>query len=261
MKDNVDIFIGTHRTFQPPVKAKAYKIIVGNHHLKHMDTPIPIIQCGDKEDELDDTFYSEIYMLHKLIESNYPFKKYVGFCHYRKYFEFMDDIPNFDKIFRDYDMCSAYPLNFKYTNYQLYANCHNREDMDIIRDIIKTDYKEYEQPFEQILDWHFFIPYNMVILKKKDFIDMINWIWEVLQKYIERLPTRNIREYIIQNQDKYIKSFPPNNKIDYHMRIGGYLAERLTNAYLNAHFSKPKLFKVKLTEYKYEAERPIRKAF
>ena len=51
---------------------------------------------------LKGSFYSEI-MSYFYIKDNIELKKYVGACSYRKYFEFMDDIPNMDEVFKQCD--------------------------------------------------------------------------------------------------------------------------------------------------------------
>jgi hypothetical protein len=137
MENNVDIFIGTQKTFKPAVTNDAYKIVVGNHEIEN-NSNLELIQC--KHDALlDDKFYSEIYMLSH-VAKEYPLKKYVGFCHNRRYFSFLDDIPNLDELFEQYDAIVAKPLQYKSTVKQQYANCHNIEDLYIIGGILADKY-------------------------------------------------------------------------------------------------------------------------
>ena len=76
-KSNLNIFIGTQKTFTPAVKNDAYKIIVGNHDIEN-NSNLELIQC--KHDSLlDDRFYSEIYMLDHIAKTR-ELKKYTGFC-------------------------------------------------------------------------------------------------------------------------------------------------------------------------------------
>ena len=57
---------------------------------------------------------------------------------------------------------------------------------------------------------------------------------------------------ILKNELKTIKkNIYPNSEIDYQYRIGGYLAERLTNVFIIKKFRKIKAYKVELTEKKY----------
>jgi hypothetical protein len=48
-----------------------------------------------------------------------------------------------------------------------------------------------------------------------------------------------------------LKDYEPNNTVEYQYRIGGYLAERLTNLFLLTHFKKIKTYPVVITENRY----------
>ena len=249
--DNLDLFIGAYKSFVPPVKNKSYKIIVGNHDVEFKDTELDVIRCGNKDDLLDDMFYSEIYMLKKLIDMDYPFKEYVGFCHYRKYFKFMDDIPDLDEIFKKSDCIVGYPLFFKNNLKETYGKCHNGEDLEIVEGIIKDKFPDYAKSFDKTITHSILIPYNMFIMKRDNFKECIEFIWSVLGEYIN-IVGRNIYKRIIDNKDKYIKRNYPNSTIEYQYRIGGYLAERLTNVYIAKNFETLKTYGITLTEEKYK---------
>ena len=55
----------------------------------------------------------------------------------------------------------------------------------------------------------------------------------------------------MENKDKYIKDFYPNNTIEYQYRIYGYLLERLVNVFILKNFKNPKFSRVLITEQKY----------
>ena len=61
----------------------------------------------------------------------------------------------------------------------------------------------------------------------------------------------DINKRIEDNKDKYLKDYYPNNTVEYQYRIGGYLAERLTNIFLMKKFKKMKIYNVIITEDKY----------
>ena len=249
MENNLDIFIGTHKSFTPPVKNEAYKIIVGNHDID-IKTNLEIIKCGNKEDIVDDMFFSEIYMLKKLVDMDYPFKDYVGFCHYRKYFEFMDDIPNVEEVLSEYDCIVAKPIKSKVNMLRHYAINHNIEDIAIVAKIIDKKYQEYSKPFISFLRGNMLIPYNMFIMKRDDFKEYVGFVYGVLNDYVN-VVGKNIFKRIVDNKDKYIKKFYPNSTIEYQYRIGGYLAERLTNVFMIKKYNKIKTYPAIITESKY----------
>ena len=251
-KDNVDIFVGAYKDYESPVSNKAYKIIVGNHDVEFTNG-LEVIKCGNKDDVLDDRFYSEQYMLKWLVDHNYPFKEYVGFSHYRKYFKFLDEIPNLDEIFKEYDCIVPRPISLSRGVRKQYATAHNIEDLEIVEGIIKEKYPEYYDMCEKFLDGKLMIPYEMYIMKREDFIDYVKFIHGVLSEYIKVVGT-DIEGRIKYNSDKYLKGLPPNTTPEYQYRIGGYLSERLTNIYLMHRFKKMKIYGTVITESKYPNE-------
>ena len=252
MKNNVDIFIGTHKPFVPSVKnSGVYKIMVGNHPMV-WNLGLDIVEC--KHDEpLDDRFFSEIYML-KWVSENAELKDYVGFCHYRKYFSFMDDVPDMDKIFEECDAVVGKEIKFDVTNAEQYAKFHNIDDLEIIGEIIEDKYNDYYGVYKSFMKMKLMFPYNMFIMKKDDFIRYINFVKGVLDEYVKIVGT-DIMKRIEDNKDKYLKNFSPNDNVDYQYRIGGYLAERLTNVFILTNFNKIKTYPVIITEDKYKTKK------
>lgn len=247
--NKLDIFIGTHKTFEPKVSNDCYKIVVGNHKIEN-DSNLELIQCGNKDDVLDDRFYSEIYML-RWVAKNYPLKEYVGFCHKRKYFSFMDDVPNVEEILKENDAILGRPFKRENTNMrEFYKICHNIEDLNIIENIIDEKFKEYSKGMREFLYGKMMFPYNMFIMKREDFLEYINFIGSVLDEYVKIVGT-DIVKRIEDNKGKYLKNFYPNNTIEYQYRIGGYLAERLTTVFAFTKFKKIVTCGITITEQKY----------
>lgn len=233
--NNIDIYINTHKNFEPIVENKVYKVI--DSRLIEANLP------------LKDDFYSELYN-YKYVYDNVPLKKYVGFCHYRRYLSFLDDIPNMDELFNEYDCVVGKPLELKMTTREHYAIFHNIEDLEIVENIIKEKYNEYYGSLESFLDNNLFIPYNMFIMKSEDFKEYCEFIFGVIGEYLNIVGT-DIKGRIENNKEKYLKDFSPNNTVEYQYRIGGYIIERLTNAFMIKHFKKIKWYKVLITENKY----------
>lgn len=238
-KNNLDIFICTHKEFKPPVKSNIYKIVNASK-----------INNDTAENGLKGSFYSEI-MSYKYVNDNAQLKKYIGFCSYRKYFSFMDDIPDMDKIFSECDAIIGKPIIYHTrTIKQDYAKCHNVEDLYIVGGIIADKYPSYCNSWHNFIDGHIFIPYNMFIMKSEDFKEYIKFVFDILDEYV-KIVGIDIEKRIENNKEQYLKNFYPNNTIEYQYRIGGYLAERLTNLFVIAHFKKLKAYPIKITEKKY----------
>lgn len=233
--DNIDIFVCHHKDLKQIVKNNIYKTIDS----RNIKVNLP----------LKDDFYSELYQ-YKYVYDNVPLKKYVGFCHYRRYFSFLDDIPNIDELFNTYDCIVGRPLTLKITIREHYKLFHNIEDLEIVENIIKKKYNDYYDSLESFLDNNLLIPYNMFIMKKEDFKEYCDFIFGVMNEYLNIVGT-DIKGRIENNKEKYLKSFSPNDTVEYQYRIGGYIIERLTNVFMIKHFKKLKWYKVIVTEQKY----------
>lgn len=240
-KNDLNIFICSHKDFENPVKSKCYRVVdVRTNKIK-------------KINGLDDKFYSELLSFYN-VNKYEDLPNYVGFCHYRRYFSFMDNIPDIDKIFKDFNVIVAYPLKLIYTVREHYKIFHNIEDLEIVENIIKEKHPEYYKTCEKFLNGRIMIPYNMFIMRKEDFQEYIKFMSDVLNEYIKIVGT-DINKRIEDNKDKYLKSFYPNSTIDYQYRIGGYLAERLTNVFILKRFKSIMTCPVIITENKYGLKR------
>lgn len=237
--ENLDIFICTHKPIKPLVSNPIYKVV--NSAKINNDTA---------PNGLKGSFYSEI-MSYLWLNKNYNIKDYVGFCHYRKYWTFMNDVPNMDEIFKEFDAIVAKPIKLKSSVYEYYDECHNVEDLDIVEKIINEKHSEYSSAFKAMKDGRLLIPYNMFIMRKQDFIDYCEFIETILNEYLDVVGL-DIVKRIEDNKDKYLKDFYPNDTIEYQYRIGGYLAERLTNVFMINRFKRLKWYEVKITEGKYK---------
>ena len=234
--NDLNVFICTHKDFNKPVASIVYQVI-NNNYFK-LNTL------------LDDKFYSELYNF-KYVCDNFLLKKYIGFCHYRRYFSFLYNIPNIDKVFDNFDCIVATPLQLDTSVREHYSIFHNIEDLEIVENIIKEKYPDYYEMCELFLNCNLFVPYNMFIIKTEYFKKYIEFIFGILDEYL-KIVGADITGRIEKHKDKYLKNFYPNNTIEYQYRIGGYIAERLTNIFLMKHFKKMKMYDVIITEDKYK---------
>lgn len=247
-KQNISIFICTHKYFEPIVTSDVYKII----STKKIDfnTKLSYKICDKVNLPLSDLFFSELYSC-KYVYDNMELPKYIGFCHYRRYFNFLDNVPDIDEIFSQYDAVVTKPIIFNTSIKEHYKNFHNIEDIDIVEKIIDEKYKEYSDAFKSFSKGKIFIPYNMFIMKSEDFKKYCEFIFGVLNEYLS-ITGYDIFKRIVDNKDKYLKDFYPNNTIEYQYRIGGYIGERLTNVFILNNFKKLKTFPIVITEEKYK---------
>jgi len=242
--ESLDIFICTHKDFESPLKNPCYKII----NAKNINNDMA-------ENGLKGSFYSEILTYKHLAEAG-KLKEYVGFCHYRKLWAFLDDIPNVNQILSEFGCIIANPLTLVCSVKEQYATYHNIEDLYIVGGIIADKYPEYAPAWHEFINGRMLIPYNMFIMKREDFKEYIKFIFDILDEYIN-IVGLDFEKRIMNNKDVYLKDFSPNDTFEYQYRIGGYLAERLTNLFLLTHYTRLKAYPVVMTENKYESENYI----
>lgn len=258
-KDKIDIFICSHKSFTPSVENPCYKVLFTKDDNLSSDTELAQYAAKEVPLRLDDKFFSEQYA-YKWVRDNYPLKKYVGFCHYRKYFDFMDKIPNIDDMFKQYDCLCVHPIRFVNNNRGQYSACHNVEDFDLVGQIIRDKFNEYSDTYDNFSKSNTMIPCEMFIMRSEDFKDYSDFIIGVLNEYLDIVGT-DINKRIEDNKSKYLKYFSPNNTVEYQYRIGGYLAERLTNVFINKRFKNIGTIGMIMTEKKYKVESVGRKLF
>ena len=239
MNENVDIFIFTHKDFEKQVSNSVYKVV----------------DARDFKDKykimglLDDVALSELYSFF-YIRENYDLKDYVGVCAYRRYFNFLDDVPNINEIFKEYDAIVRTPLKLSITAREQYAYCHNVEDLDIFGEIIKDKFNKYYNAYEYFINGKFLIPCNMFIMKKEDFIEYVDDMKEIMKEYFWRIGI-DMERRVIDNEKKYLKKMYPNNTIAYQKRIIAFVFERFINIFMLKKFKKMKTYDVIVTENKY----------
>jgi hypothetical protein len=177
-------------------------------------------------------------------------KDYVGICHYRRYYNFLDDIPNVEDILKEYDLIIRKPIIIPTTIKNQYKYCHNIEDLDILGDILKEQFKDYYDTYEFFLNSKMLIPCNMFIMKKQDFLNFMKMVKEVVKEFFWRVGV-DLEKRIRDNESKYLKHFEPNNTYTYQIRLLTYVLERFTNIYILKNFTKMKAYPVIITENKY----------
>jgi len=202
---------------------------------------------GDKTKEgLHGSYYSELYN-YRYVAENYALPDYIGFCGYRKYFAFLDDISE-DKIKRLVDShgCITGELaDFKSMSaYENYAYNHNREDMELMKAVIIDLYPQFYPAFMNFLFQNKMYTCNMFIMKKEDFQIMMKFIFSILDEFTRRLGPANIENHVV---DAFRRGLLRLGTVKHQSRIGGYIGERLVSAYIMKNFPDAYIGGLKIT--------------
>lgn len=101
------------------------------------------------------------------------------------------------------------------TNESHYVHVHEREPLEITREIIAKDYPEYLPAFEKVMHQRSAHYFNMMVMKKKSLNEYCTWLFDVLAKVEARV------DY---------SDYTP-----YEQRVFGFLSELLLDTWLYTH--------------------------
>lgn len=161
----------------------------------------------------------------------------VGLNHYRRYFDFTRNwpqfsadkrfvptdnflkqdykFPNLEELLKKYDIILPIARHWRVSNTQQYANYHIAKDWEMLRQIIKERSPEYVPTFEKTMDHNNkAVGYNMFITHWKHFNAYSNWLFNILFEVERRVP-------------------PIDDPVQ--SRIYGYMSERLINVFCEHH--------------------------
>ena len=157
----------------------------------------------------------------------------VGLNHYRRYFDFQKEWPQFsadkrfisteeflkkdyvfpdlDKLLQKYDIILPVARHWRVSNTQQYAEYHIAKDWEMLRQIIKERSPQYIPAFEKTMDYsNKSVGYNMFITHWKHFNAYSEWLFDILFEVERQVP-------------------PIDDPIQ--SRIYGYMSERLINVF------------------------------
>lgn len=235
MNDNTKIFICTHTDFECPVSNPVYQIA---------DTRKLFTSAN--EGGVDELFYSELRTYHHLSE-HADLPQNVGFCQYRKYYEFLDDVPDLEAIIRDHGCIATHPYYLKKSVYGQYDHCFYFGDMDITKAILYETAPDLWPTFQKMLDGNWLYIGNMFIMPRDNFLEAMKIVWTCLQHYLT-IVGKDIRGRILQHAPLYLKHKGRGALVEHQYRFGGSLGERIMSAYIMHHFPSPKTYAIHYTE-------------
>ena len=223
------MYIITHKEFKVPEKANEFSVLqVGA--AQGNDLGVLRDDTGDNISEYN-PFFCELtgmYWLWKNVS-----EKYVGICHYRRFFSKKKEILNLDELnqyMQGYDLIIPRLDKFAISVYKQYgySEQHNISDFDCMAQIIKEKYSDYYAEFERMTNEPYFYPFNMMYMKKELFDLYCSWLFGILFELEKKIP---YKDYVGQKK-----------------RVFGYLSERLLLVWVRKNNLKVKELDVLNTE-------------
>lgn len=180
--------------------------------------------------------------------------KFIGICHYRRFFVSSHKHSFFTKIeslhpkqvelkkldlsisanhFRKYDFILGKPLLLNTSLADDYATYHHKEDFEILRQVISDKSKEYLNSFDTLFyKTNSYSAYNMFITDREKLSEYCTWLFMILFEMEKRVTISNS---------------------DYQSRVFAFIGERLLNLYVYHNNYKVKFLPVvKIGENKQE---------
>lgn len=230
MPENKDakIFICAHADFKPVVTNPVFEVVDAR-------------EGGDTCNGLPGSFYSELLHMKRVCDRK-KLPKIIGFCGYRKYFNWMNDVPALAPIIKKHGcVVSRYYQRLGSTVREQYkTGVGNVEDLDIVTKIIDRDYPDFAKGWHRNLDRPYLHPASLCIMAKKDMQEMVALIWDVVEKYVKETGI-DIDSRINDNPEKYhMNEGTWHATLAFQRRIGGQMCERITSAWIDWRFPNQK---------------------
>lgn len=228
------IYISTHCDFNPPVHHPVYKVLDSRE-----------LFPDDKYwNGMDCLFYSELASYKELTRHPQDLPDIIGFCGYRKYYSFLDDVPDLEQIINEHGCITTSPYMLGDTVYNQYAYCFNAGDMDVMKALVRNRDRQLYKAFCQMLENDWLYTCNMFIVKKETFLEMMDITWQLIDDYLDVVGV-DLLKRIKRLKYIYLKN---SKNVPLQFRIGGNLGERVISAYLLQHYPNAKTYDIVFTE-------------
>lgn len=239
--NDVDIFIYSHKAFQPIVTDHVFKVLTcAKNEAKEFNTDLEIFRDYTLNNISDKNLMYNEYCGFYWLWKNYPLKKYVGLNHYRRYYNCCNNLPDINAILEHKKLILNKPIPLerngqKYTNREWYEFWHNVEDFDLLGEIINEYYPQYANGFDKMSKTPYLYGCSMFTMPKDLFVEYCEYIFDILNKFRKErcfYSSDDCIKYVTEHKDKYIKPGLDYYNIQMQARIVGYIAERALGAFL-----------------------------
>ena len=155
----------------------------------------------------------------------------------------MDNIPDMDKIFSEYDVIVK-SHDIKKCN--MYECFQNSVDVNYTLDIIKEKFPDYYNISLKEAKERYFFNRNIFIMKSEDFIEYGKFCFGVLREFDRRHNLELSKRLSDQKSDEVNKDKTKMKK--YSRRFNGYILEYLSQFFYMTKFKK--MFEININDFK-----------
>ncbi len=244
----IRIYSFYYKETEIPISNAIYIPVMAGNNSKKLNKNFIGDDTGESISEKND-YYSELTGLYWVWKNTR--QEIVGSCHYRRYFttrnyplghrlqaitlsktwfykkragiiytqkidKFRDRILNeteIAEIMQKYDVILPKKREFRYSIKEHYRKYHDLNDLKIVEEVIKSKSPEYLDDFHKTLNSNWLYVNNMFIVKNREFNQLMEWLFDILFDFENRVDTQNYKGY--------------------QKRIFGFISERLITVWLN----------------------------
>ncbi|MBR6606384.1 MAG: DUF4422 domain-containing protein [Prevotella sp.] len=221
--DNSDakIFVCTHADFKPVVKNEVYEVVDSR-------------SGGDAFKDVPGPFYSELLHMYR-VSKRKTLPNYIGFVHYRKYFDFLDAVPSIRKNIEKHGAIVAAPVFLGMPMRDQWGTWGNIEDLDLATEIVNEKYPALLPTWRANLAKKTMHPGSLHVMKREDWLEMVACAWDVANEFLKRIGG-NIDKRINENPKKYHIGEMEFTDLLNERRVGGNICERIVSAWIDWKF-------------------------
>jgi hypothetical protein len=217
LEQDARIYICTHKDFAPVVNHPIYEVLDARKWEKN------------EIDKQAGLFWSEIASMCQ-VAGQKDLPAMVGFCQYRKYFAFKNQVPS---NLATMECVVGTRVNLGKTVREQYATFGNPDDLDLMTSIIEKSHPEFSAAWHRTLNSREFHPCSMFIMPREKFRELMKLLEMAIGHWV--IAAIDIEERIKANPDAY---HIDELGYDYAYRIGGQLGERIISAWIDWQFPK-----------------------
>ena len=240
MNENVvKIFILAHKDFKNYRFNPVYNIVVDEKSQLKDNYNLNVLYANEgKLFNLKKAYceMGKLYYIYQLYLNRTFSTKYIGFNHYRRYFDFGDNIPDLDYIFNNYDIILINKYKIKETVRAQFCHFHICSKFDQILDIIKEikpDY--YEAALKVSIGTELYLC-NIFIMKKEDFFKYCEFMFDILFEFDKRHNFKTVKDIEV-----YMKQYFEEKEALFQVRVQGFLSERISTIFYHKYFNSSRI--------------------
>lgn len=203
INNNLQMFVSAHADLKIDYDPAIYTIITDVDNTLIDDKKYKVLRNDSGKSEV----YGEFRDMYYVWKNKLATAEYIGFVQYRRCFSFINDIPDLNELFKSYDAVLMQKTDCVLSPYNCYCSYHPKKYIQKIENIIHSDFPEYIDAFNHAMhDTHFIYFHSMFIIKNKDFYQMFDFLFKIMDKFIEEFSISSF-ESLLDN-DYYMSKIP-----------------------------------------------------